>query len=267
MADDRVRVVSVMNYPPAERTRRMGYAFLDSVVRAGAASVTLYYDDHKPEVAPEHRRAADIEVRRGVSADVGVPHFNLRFKLPTLASITTPFLYLDVDTYVLGDLRDLWARRHDKPWIGIDHQRIPSDPRTHRPAFLNSGVQLVGDPAFYDLKAVLAVQEAAAPLRESDQSLREDPNTYLCPGRDQAVLFRYFRATGYDYTHPAVGPEWNSCAGVTRITRAGTGWAAHTVGLAPDYPVKLVHYWDQFKPWRIGDPIYATYAGRGGPVS
>ena len=53
---------------------------------------------------------------------------------------------------VLDDLRYVWARRGDKPWVGIDHQWVPSDPRTHRSPFLNSGFQLVSDPAFYDLQ-------------------------------------------------------------------------------------------------------------------
>src|SRR6185312_2477590 len=125
------------------------------------------YEDRPPVVAPEHRRAADVDVIRARSHDVGHPHFNLRFKLANLASLDHPFLYLDADTFVTGDLRRLWARRHDKPWVGIDHQRVPSDARTHRPPFLNSGVQLVGDPAFYDLGAILAAQDAVAPLRRA----------------------------------------------------------------------------------------------------
>ena len=264
VADERVRVVTIMNYPPEERTRRMCYAFLDSVIAGGAESVTVFYEDHKPEVAPEHRAAIDIEVRPGTPVDVGHPHFNLRFKLPTLANLTEPFLYLDADTYVLGDLREVWAARRDKPWVGVNHQWVPSDARTHRPPFLNSGVQLVGDPSFYDLGAILAVQNAAAPLWESDLSLREDPKTYICPGRDQAVLFRYFTAVGYDYTHPVVNSPWNCCAGVASIRRDGDGWAADSAGLDPPFAVKLLHYWDQFKPWRTADPIFASYAGRVG---
>ena len=226
MADDRVRVVSIMNFAREPRADRMCYAFLDSVIRAGAASVTLLTEDFPPRVAPEHALAIDIEVVRGTSVDVGHPHFNLRFKLPNLAAQTEPFLFLDADTYVLGDLRDIWPRRHDKPWIGVDHQWVPSDERTHRSAFLNSGVQLVGDPSFYDLAAILAVQDAAAPLRLAPREAGEHPGTFLCPGRDQAVLFRYFQTIGYDYTHPAVGAGWNSCAGLSVVRREGDRWAA-----------------------------------------
>lgn len=258
VADARVKVVSITNYPPDPRLRRMCYAFLDTAIAAGAASVTLLYEGHRPEVAPEHRRAADIEVVRCRSHDVGHPHFNLRFKLPNLAALPYPFLYLDADTAVLGDLKYLWDRRHDKPWVGIDHQWVPSDARTHRPPFLNSGVQLVGDPAFYDLDAILAVQTAAAPLKDAARYTKDQ--MFACPGADQAVLFRYFRAIGYDYTHPEIGPEWNSCAGVTEVRREGDRWAARTRGLGRDHDVYLVHYWSQFKPWAIGCPVYESYS-------
>lgn len=258
MGDSRVKVVSIMNYPPDPRYRRMCYIFLDSVIAHGGESVTLLYEDHEPIVAPEHRRAADIEVRKSRSFDVGHPHFNLRFKLANLAALDFPFLFLDADMAVLADLRYLWDRRGVKPWIGIDHQVVPSDPRTHRPPFLNSGLQLVSDPTFYDLKAILAAQNAVVPLsRHAEIHKRE---MLACPGNDQAVLFRYFRTIGYDYTHPEIGPGWNSCAGVTEVHEGKGGWAARTRGLATDHEVYIIHYWSQFKPWDIGCPIYRSYA-------
>ncbi|OWK38872.1 hypothetical protein [Fimbriiglobus ruber] len=261
MADERVKVVSIMNYPPEPKLRQMCYAFLDTVIHHGAASITLLYEDHPPVVAPEHRRAADIEVRQGRSVDVGHPHFNLRFKLANLTTLDFPFLYLDADTVVIDDLNYLWSRRTAKPWVGIDHQWVPSDVRTHRSPFLNSGVQLVSDPAFYDLEAILAAQNAVVPL--SKHATVPKSQMFPCPGHDQAILFRYFQSIGYDYTHPEIGPGWNSCAGVTEVRRGEKGWVAHTHGLAADHDVQVIHYWSQFKPWAIGCPIYQSYGERG----
>jgi len=252
--DNRLKVVTIMNYPEEPNLRRMCYVFLDSVIAHGAESVTILYEDHPPLIAPEHRQKVDIEVVRCRSHDIGHPHFNLRFKLANLASLDYPFLYLDADTVVLDDLHYLWARRHVKPWIGIDHQWIPSDPRTHRSPFLNSGVQLISDPRFYDLAAILAVQNCVAPLSRAAEFTKEQ--MFACPGVDQAVLFRYFRATDYDYTHPEIGAEWNSCAGVTEVERVGYRWQARTRGLPVDHEVHLLHYWSQFKPWVINCPIY-----------
>jgi hypothetical protein len=263
VADTRLKIVTIMNYPPDPRYRRMCYAFLDSVIARGAASVTILTEDQAPVIAPEHRRAADIEVIRRRSRDVGHPHFHLRFKLANLAALDFPFLYLDADTFVLGDLRYLWDRRQAKPWIGINHQWIPSDPRTHRAPFLNSGVQLVSGPAFYNLDAILAAQNAVAPLHQSSAYSKEE--MFACPGTDQALLVRYFQSIGYDYTHPEIGPEWNSCAGVTTLTREGSAWRGRTHGLRRDHDVLLIHYWSQFKPWLTGCPIYASYVGADEP--
>ena len=257
MADTGIKVVTIMNYPPDPRHRRMCHAFLDSVIRAGAGSITILYEDERPAIAPEHRRAADIEVIQHRSHDIGHPHFNLRFKLANLAALDFPFLFLDADTYVLGDLHELWDRRHAKPWIGINHQWIPGDPRTHRAPFLNSGVQLVSDPGFYDLNAILAAQNAVAPLSRAAGFRKEE--MFASPGTDQALLYRYFQSIGYDYTHPEIGPEWNSCAGVTIVTWEGSRWTGRTHGLACNHDVKLIHYWSQFKPWQVACPIYASY--------
>jgi hypothetical protein len=160
--------------------------------------------------------------------------------------------------FVLGDLNYLWERRASKPWVGVDHQWVPSDARTHRPPFLNSGLQLVSEPAFYDLEAILDAQNAVVPLSRHREVAKAD--MFPCPGHDQAVLFRYFRSIGYDYTHPEIGPEWNSCAGVTEVWAEGSAWQARTRGLAVDYDVRIVHYWSQFKPWEIDCPIFQSYA-------
>ncbi len=258
MDDAPLKVVSIMNYPRELRFLRMCYLFLDSVIAHGAKSITLLYEENRPLVAPEHRRAADIEVVQGRSHDVGHPHFNLRFKLPNLAALDFPFLFLDADMVVLSDLNYLWRRRSAKPWIGIDHQYIPWFPRTHRPPFLNSGLQLVSDPAFYDLRAILAAQNAVMPLSRHAEVPKAD--LLACPGQDQAVLFRYFRTIGYDYTHSEIGPEWNSCAGVTQVQGATGAWTARTTGLAHDHPVHIIHYWERFKPWAIRCPIFESYA-------
>jgi hypothetical protein len=251
-----LQIVTIMDYPREERYARMCHLFLDSVIKQGAEGIRILYETNEPVIAPEHRRAVPIEVVRGHSYDVGHPHFNLRFKLANLTRIPFPFLYLDADMVVLSDLHYLWERRHVKPWIGIDHQWVPSDARTHRSPFLNSGLQLVSDPNFYNLDAILAAQNAVMPLSRHAEVPKSQ--MFPCPGHDQAILFRYFQSIGYDYTHPEITPAWNSCAGVTQVVRDGDTWKAHTVGLDPNYEVHLIHYWSQFKPWEIGCPIFAS---------
>ncbi|QVL33418.1 hypothetical protein KIH39_05760 [Telmatocola sphagniphila] len=257
MSDERIKIVSIMNYPPDPNTQRMCWIFLDSVIDHGAKSITLLYEDFPPIVTSEHRRAADIELVQRKSLDVGHPHFNLRFKLANLAKLDFPFLFLDADMVVLSDLNYLWQRRNDKPWMGINHQWVSSDPGTHRPPFLNSGLQLVSDPKFYDLNAILAAQNAVAPLHRAAEFGKFE--MFASPGTDQALLYRYFRSLNYDYTHPEIGLGWNSCAGVTDLWQEEGLWKAKTRGYHPDYEVQIVHFWAQFKPWKIECPLFRDY--------
>ncbi len=260
MAESPLTVVSIMNYPPEQRFLRMCYIFLDSIIAHGAKRIRLIYREHKPIVTTRHHGQANIEIHQGQWFDAGYPHFNLCFKLPNLASLDFPFLYLDVDMVILKDLNYLWQRRRDKPWVGINHQWVPFDDRTHLPPFLNSGLQLVGDPSFYRLEPILAAQNAVRPLSSHSRIANEDLEMFACPGVDQAVLFRYFKTIGYDYTHPEIGPEWNSCSAVTKVWAEGDGWKARTNCLTADYDVHNVHYWSQYKPWAINCPIYNSYA-------
>ena len=69
---------------------------------------------------------------------------------------------------------------------------------------------------------------------------------FLYPGTDQSMLKTYFKYTGYDYTHPDIGFEWNHCAGVR----------------TPVNNVCINHYWYNFKPWNIDCPLWLEYVSR-----
>jgi hypothetical protein len=250
---DAIHVVTIFNFPPEARYQALMTMFLDRIIRHGAERITILHEQHRPAVADGFSRLASIDLRQGQRVDVGHPHHNLNFKLPNLAAIDEPFLFLDADMAVLADLRPLWNLRHGQPWIGVNHGWVKQDPRTHRSPFLNSGLQLVGDPGFYDLGRILAVQEAAAPLRLGHSIPKDE--MFACPGTDQAVLFRYFREIGYDYTHPQVGQEWNRCAAEVKLTHDGVDWHGSAYG----EDVKIVHYWNPFKPWAIDCPLYGSY--------
>ena len=179
----------------------------------------------------------------GVYGD-GSLHHNYRFKLYNLSHLDFPFIFLDADMFVMGSLQYLWDKRNDKPWIGIDHQLgIPG--HTGKRRFLNSGLQIVGDNSFYDFNAII-------------RCAKDNNFQYAVPGKDQAALWTYFQSIGYDYTHEAVGPEWNACAGYVELEEDDLSYW-HGRYTLEDYPVYINHYWDQFKPHLIGCPAYAWY--------
>lgn len=247
-----MNLVTVMNYDFSDvRPLLMCKLWMDTVQRCDPeAAITVLVVRPLPEGLRRYfTRFGNVEVVKG-SFDpqarvLRSPHatHNIFFKLFQLCRRLDPFIYLDADIVVLDSLRYLWDRRHDKPWIGIDHPRnIPGS--TGEVPFLNSGVQIVGDPDFYDHDRVLACARA-------------HEYRFEIPGSDQGCLWTYFRSIGYDYTHPEIGTAWNACAGFVDLARdQGGRWRGRVRGLEPVHDVYVNHYWHAFKPWLIGCPMY-----------
>ncbi len=247
-----MNIVTVMNYDFADvRPLLMCKMWMDSVQRCHPeASITVLVVRSLPEGLGRYfARFGNVRVAQG-SYDPGArvlrnrhAMHNLFFKLFQLCSLDEPFIYLDADIVVLDRLDHLWDRRQAKPWIGIDHQaNIPGC--TGPVPFLNSGVQIVGDPDFYDYGRLRSCAES--------RGFR-----FEVPGSDQGVLWTYFRDIGYDYTHPEIGAAWNACAGFVALQRDHSGaWRGRVRGLEPVHDVYVSHYWHAFKPWLIDCPIY-----------
>jgi hypothetical protein len=238
-----------MNYPQNNyEYNLMCYIWFRRVLHHGAKEIMVFYMDNYPRVAEHFQKRQKVEVRiikRNPVIGYG-NHFNIRIKLPTLGSIKRDFIFLDSDMYVLADLQPLWGIRKIKPWIGVNHQWLKNWPDTHRAPFLNSGLQVVGNPSFYDWKAMCELH-------------KEAKKVFITPGRDQSIIQRWFRKINYDYTHPFVGTEWNSCAMVGKLWLENKKWRGHTKGLRKDHPVYINHYWSTLKPWAIKCPLHASY--------
>ena len=177
---------------------------------------------------------------------------NIKSKLYILCNLDFEFIYLDLDMYIASDLAYLWERRKDKPFISTVHQKniIGAMYGKHvgdDNLFMNSGVQIVSDPKFldYDNFYNFAVK----------QNFK-----FNCSGTDQALLDSYFKEHGYDYTHTDIGCEWNSCAGFGKVNiDKSYNFTINYENGEEKYPVKINHYWHEFKPWLINCPIYDFY--------
>lgn len=179
-------------------------------------------------------------------------HHNIKYKLFNLTKIKEPFIFLDSDIFCLSSLDHLWDKRNDKPFIGINHQHIPGHTDAVNFKFLNSGVQIVGDPEWYQY------------YNFRDMFRIYGQPTRWAPGWDQAHIFRYCECINYDYTHPDIGYEWNSCSKYGDISYEGDEWICTYNGPSDDeqgidtYRVKLNHYWWTYKPWQINCPIFKS---------
>lgn len=183
----------------------------------------------------------DIEPIKINPADKSGNHLldshNVRFKLYNLTRFNQPYIFLDSDAIILNSLDYIWEKRYEKPWIGINHQQIPRHTTKFNFEFLNSGVQIVGDPSFLKYKDVIECYKKSSKLP--------------IPGKDQALIYKYFKSIDYDYTHPDVGFSWNSCSKYTTLYKEDGVWRGVCNLANSNYPVYVNHYWDHFKPWNI----------------
>ena len=67
------------------------------------------------------------------------------------------------------------------------------------------------------------------------------------PGTDQYLINNYVRNEKYDYHHPSVSYGWNACGGYKRELGDGS---IVSEGLPEKHTIYVLHYWDEFKPWR-----------------
>ena len=213
------------------------------------ATITVLFKNPLSQFVKAVADRLDIKVSRGTcDPDPVINHFNVYFKLYNLSRISESFLFIDADTLVLSPLEHLWNLTADKPWVAVNHRRLPRHCDGVGFPFLNSGVQVVHDPDWYDLDRIVTVYR--------------QKNRLLCPGRDQALLFGFCRDVGYDYTHQKAGHGWNTCAGYSSVERTASGWKGMSIPLTGEsevYPVHVNHYWGPYKPWRINCPAYSDF--------
>jgi hypothetical protein len=181
-------------------------------------------------------------------------HHNVRFKMWNLTQWKSPFIFLDVDAIIFQPLDRILPYLSDKPFIAINHQKIPNHTEFKEP-FLNGGVQMVSKPGTF-----------------SYQMFSEQLEPLYCPGAEQALMYTTFKNLNYDYTHPKIGFEWNSCSGYNEVVKQEDGtWKCYSRGylkydssirsdsICPGVEIAVNHYWDEFKPWKLDCPMYEEF--------
>jgi hypothetical protein len=253
-----MNIVTIMNYAGSDNHVNMCNMFVDQVIKhnPGCVLSILYRDNVDGRVRDFCKPHNNIQfIKRPDSRESWNVHHNIKFKLYNLSMIREPFIYLDCDIACMSSLQHLWSIKDDKPFIGVNHQNIPGHVDKFNFKFLNSGVQIVGDPEWYEF--------------DNFQNIARKINGRMRPpGWDQANIFEYCASIDYDYTHPLVGYGWNSCAqygvmvrgddDIWRCSYNGPGYS----GEATEYPVYLNHYWWDFKPWNINCPLYSDFISK-----
>ena len=168
---------------------------------------------------------------------------NIKFKLYNLCHLDFPYIFLDCDCMVLDDPHYLWEKRNDKPLIAINHQTAINNRDWN---FINTGVLIVGQSRIFDFKQII-------------QAMIDNEFKLEIGGCDQPFIWNYFKRIEYDYTHPEVTSQWNSCSDYNTVFRDDNGnWTGFTHGLENNHKVSIHHYWNT-KPWHTNCPIFENF--------
>ena len=175
---------------------------------------------------------------------------NIGYKLYVVCQLDFPFVFVDADAFIVGDLTALNSLlMAEKPVFFVDHEasvfhkfKLPAN-------FINSGVFVAGQnsrnllnwPSLYSfgLKKHFVFRFPGYPLS-------------TIPGSDQSLLTSYCLATGYDYRHEVLTNKYNCGAIFAETpTKVDGDWQTTSNGSS----VNILHYWDE-KPWHANCPIF-----------
>lgn len=236
-----MKLITIFNFPNQDNYNKLCEWWLKQALHNSDVPIEVWYYDninhlhYIPElwdkrVKMVQKPKVDISTILPENLVSEKAQHNVGFKLYNLCQETDPFIFVDADAIILQDIEPLISASKDKPMIMVNHQRIHGHTAHLLFEFLNSGVQVVGDPSWFDFKKIVEEQVKA--------------KEFMCPGTDQAMIWNYCVRTGYDYTHPEIGHKWNWCAGVVSIKE-----------------VCINHYWYKFKPWIIDCPRWEKFLG------
>jgi hypothetical protein len=174
---------------------------------------------------------------------------NFTYKLYIACQLDFPFVFIDADALIVGNLGDLEVALEDMPAAFVDHENDIEGHTEMFPPFINSGVFLVNDPH----KKILNWDRIFDHAVRCGFSFHFKENNRRIPGTDQALIKSYFDSIGYAYRHEGFGLEYNTCARGLTWKKDHLGWVVKN---SKEEIVKIAHYWGPFRPWSVACPIF-----------
>lgn len=201
-------------------------------------------------------------VRPGFHEDIYVPQCyntkqfnskNIAYKLYVLCQLEFPFVFLDADAFLVGELSELESLLNaDRPVFFVEHEQAIVDEFKLTSNFINSGciVATKAQREFLDWHKLYKFG------KQRNFVFRFAEDSRIIPGSDQALLAAYARHTQYEYRHAILDNRYNCGARYadTPVKDAQGRWTC----MVQDTPVKVLHYWYE-KPWIADCPIYKDY--------
>lgn len=191
------------------------------------------------------------EIRKELCGQFGTNAQN--YKIPFLRHVHDakwpPFVFVDADAMICGDISDLADAVKDKPFVATTESK---------PEFMK-GLRIVNSGVFaYRPESKLISYEAM--LDEWNKLGR----ILKYPTGEQGILIPMFARLGYEWEHPKVGPEYNVFGAAAVFSGSGKDfrvsvaekpgpeeidWVARWVGWGLTKEPKIVHAISQFKWW------------------
>lgn len=248
-----MNIVTIMNYEDDARYNRMCKIFIFQLIKHNpTCNLFIMHQKTIPtEVSDVIKQFDNIKtLKLSHDTECWYKHHNVNFKLYNLSRLDEPFIFIDADIFCFSSLDSLWNIKNDQPFIGVNHQNIPGHTSSGF-KFLNSGVQVVGDPDWYKYS-------------KFRDAFNKCEGKLMCKGFDQAHIYTRCVQDNYNYTHPDMMYEWNSCAKYGNIINRDDHWRCTYEPPEEDtepggYDVKLNHYWWDFKPWNLNCPVWDFY--------
>jgi len=247
-----MEILTIYNYvEESDNYKNLLYLWLKQIKKYNDLNLKVkvfsYFDE--PDFSNEIRDELEMEYiweKRDIlntSSDVFFNTHDIRFKMFNLTNYKTPYVYIEVDAFLFENISVVIKYSSHKPWIGINHQKIP-DYTEKLTSFLNTSVQVVSDHTFINMVDII-----------------RNVQTLECSGFDQAMLFSFFDVIKYDYTHSVINHTWNFCAGYTKYDEKNEVFYTNNKcvldhkkvakEIVIGEKVNIIHYWDEFKPWDI----------------
>jgi len=193
------------------------------------------FSENNVEIVYKERMENNFKFNNSISQKA---QHNVFFKMFNLCNENEPYIFIDADAFLLTPIDCLIEASKDKPFIAVNHEKVPNHCENLPYDFLNTGVMIVSDPDFLNFDRKIDI-------------LKRD-GKFIYPGTDQSLINSYVKEAKYDYSHELVGFGWNHCAGYTEFSDNG----AFNSGLHGNYEININHYWYNFKPWNVGCPLY-----------
>lgn len=197
----------------------------------------------------ERMDLASNEIRKELCGRFGTISQN--YKIPFLRHVHDakwpPFVFVDADAMILGDISSLGAAVNDKPFVATTECWLPWSPG-HR--VVNTGVF-----AYRPESGLLSYERLHSEWIRCGKILK-------FPTGEQGLIIPMLHREKYEWEHPAIGPEYNVMAhasvldgNVVRIAKEpppGTpDWITWWVGWGCEKEAKIVHAISKWKWWNF----------------